>query len=58
MIYTIKVEFDADRELTAEEIEALLGSIELQIEEPQNYEGEDETYATIVHKATIEREAK
>jgi phage-related minor tail protein len=58
MIYTIKLKFEADRELTAAEIEALLGSIELQVQEPQDLEGEDAEYGTVVQETTIEGEGK
>ena len=58
MIYTITVKFEADRELTDQEREWLLGSIELQIQEPQNYDGEDLEYGTVVQETTIEGESK
>lgn len=56
--YQITVKFAADRELSMEEREALLGSIELQIQEPQDLDGEDAEYATVVHQTTIEGEGK
>lgn len=52
--YEITIKFAADRELSNEEREALLGSIELQIQEPQDLDGEDAEYATVVHQTTIE----
>ena len=58
MIYTITVKFKADRELTDQEKEALLGSIELQIQEPQDLEGEDAEYGTVLQETTIEGEEK
>lgn len=58
MIYTIKAKFETNRELTAQEIEWLLGSIGLQIEEPQDYEGNDLDYGTVVQETTIEGESK
>ena len=58
MIYTIKAKFQTDRELTPQEIEWLLGSIGLQIEEPQDYEGNELNYGTVVHETTIEGEGE
>lgn len=56
--YQITVKFAADRELSTAEVEALLGSIELQIQEPQDLDGEDAEYATVVQETTIKGESK
>lgn len=58
MIYTITVKFEADRELKPKEVEALLGSIELQIQEPQTLDLEEAEYGTVVQQATIEKEGE
>ena len=58
MIYTITVKFDSNRPLTEQEREWLLGSIELQIQEPQNYDGEELDYATVVQETTLEKEGE
>lgn len=58
MIYTVTVKFEADRELNEQEKETLLGSIELQIQEPWNLEGEEEEYGTVMQEITIEGESK
>ena len=58
MIYTVTVKFEADRELNEQEKEALLGSIELQIQEPWNLEGEEEEYGTVMQEITIEGEGE
>lgn len=58
MIYTITVKFEADRELTEQEREWLLGSIELQIQEPQSFDGEELEYGTVVQETTIEGEGE
>ena len=58
MIYTITVKFEADRELTEQEREWLLGSIELQIQEPQSFDGEELEYGTVVQETTIEKEGE
>lgn len=58
MIYTVTVKFEADRPLSEEERGWLLGSIELQIQEPQNYDGEELEYGTVVHETTLEEEGK
>jgi hypothetical protein len=54
MIYTVTVKFEASRKLDPEEVEALLGSIELQIQEPWNIQGEEEEYDTVLQEITIE----
>lgn len=58
MTYTITVKFDADRELTEYEKEMLLGSIELQIQEPQNYDGDDLEWGATVEEISIKGEGK
>jgi len=39
--YMVSVNFKASRELTADEVACLVGSIELQIQEPQDFDNED-----------------
>ena len=56
MIYTVTVKFQADRELNEQQKEWLLGSIQLQIQEPQNYAGDDLDYTTVLQGTTIEGE--
>lgn len=42
--YRITLDFFSDKALTAQEIETLKSVLALQIEEPQNLEGEDEEW--------------
>jgi hypothetical protein len=58
MFYTVTVKFQANRKLTDQETEALLGSIELQIQEPQDLEGEGVEYATVLQEIEIEGEGE
>jgi hypothetical protein len=58
MMYTVTIKFQADRELNEREKEALLGAIELQIQEPWNAQGEEEEYATVLQEITIKGESK
>lgn len=44
--YEIKLSFQTDRDLTAEELDNLEGALTLQIEEPTNSDQEDEDYQT------------
>jgi hypothetical protein len=44
MQYQIKVTFESDRALTALELDELLDSLALQVEEPTNHNGEDVDY--------------
>ena len=46
MKYQIKVTFETDRALTALELDELLDSIALQVEEPVTSGGQDVTYET------------
>lgn len=42
--YKVEVTFTSDKELTEKELDALLSLIALQVQEPQNLEGEDEEW--------------
>lgn len=44
--YKAEVTFTSDKELNEEELSALLSSIALQVQEPQNLEGEDEEWTS------------
>lgn len=44
--YKAEVTFTSDKELTQDELSALLSSIALQVQEPQNLEGEDEEWTS------------
>jgi len=44
--YKAEVTFTSDKELTEDELNALLSSIALQVQEPQNLEGEDEEWTS------------
>jgi hypothetical protein len=44
MQYEIKVTFESDRALTALELDELLDSLALQVEEPTNHNGDDVEY--------------
>ena len=44
--YKAEVTFTSDKELTQDELNALLSSIALQVQEPQNLEGEDEEWTS------------
>ena len=44
--YQIMISFSADRVLTSEEEDNLIGHIVPQIEEPATHEGDDEEYST------------
>lgn len=46
MQYQIKVTFESDRALTGDELDELLDTIALQVEEPATRDGEDADYIT------------
>lgn len=58
MKYAVTLTFTADRELNEQEKEMLMGSLELQIQEPWDINGEDEEYCTLLQDITIEGEAE
>lgn len=54
--YKIEIKFTADRELTLDELVNLDNAINLQIEEPTDYDQNDETYQTSDITYYIQRE--
>jgi hypothetical protein len=54
--YKIEIKFTADRELTFDELVNLDNAINLQIEEPTDYDQNDETYQTSDITYYIQRE--
>ena len=44
--YKVEVTFTSDTELTQEQLDTLLSTIALQVQEPQNIEGEDEEWTS------------
>ena len=44
--YKVEVTFTSDKELNQKELDALLSLIALQVQEPQNLEGEDEEWTS------------
>jgi len=44
--YKINISFESDYQLEQHQLDDLLGHLELQIQEPQTYKGEDEIYTT------------
>ena len=58
MKYTVTLTFEADRELNEQEKEMLIGSLELQIQEPWNTDGEEDEYSTVLQDITIEGEGE
>jgi len=44
--YKAEVTFTSDKELTEDELNALLSSIALQVQEPQDLQGEDEEWTS------------
>ena len=46
MKYEIKIRFNTDRTLTEKELDQLIFAIEVQIAEPADSNGDDETYST------------
>ena len=41
MEYVMSVSFQTSKELTTDEINSLIGSVELQLQEPQDFDNED-----------------
>jgi hypothetical protein len=58
MKYTIKVEFDTDKVLSAEEMEAIQDTVALQIEEPQDLTGNESEFMTSNIEVTIDCKGK
>jgi adenine specific DNA methylase Mod len=56
MRYKIEIKFTADRELSFDELVNLENAINLQIEEPTDYDQNDETYQTSDITYYIQRE--
>ena len=51
--YEVKIKFATDRELTEEEIGTLLVQFEVQIIEPQTYDGEDIDLSTWIYEPSV-----
>jgi hypothetical protein len=58
MRYKAEIIFSTDKQLTAEQIDNLLGNLELQISEPVDSEQEAEDYATSLISINIIEEGK
>jgi hypothetical protein len=58
MNYKAEIIFSTDKQLTAEQIDNLLGNLELQISEPVDSEQEAEDYATSLISINIIQEGK
>jgi hypothetical protein len=58
MNYKAEIIFSTDKQLTAEQIDNLLGNLELQINEPVDSEQEAEDYATSLISINIIEEGK
>jgi hypothetical protein len=58
MNYKAEIIFSTDKQLTAEQIDNLLGNLELQINEPVDSEQEAEDYATSLVSINIIEEGK
>jgi hypothetical protein len=58
MNYKAEIIFSTDKQLTAEQIDNLLGNLELQINEPVDSEQEAEDYATSLISINITEEGK
>jgi hypothetical protein len=58
MQYKIEIKFKADRELSFDELVNLENAINLQIEEPTDYDQNDETYKTSEITYYIQKENK
>ncbi len=58
MNYKAEIIFSTDKQLTAEQIDNLLGNLELQISEPVDSEQEAEDYATSLISINITEEGK
>ncbi len=58
MNYKAEIIFSTDKQLTAEQIDNLLGNLELQTSEPVDSEQEAEDYATSLISINITEEGK
>jgi hypothetical protein len=58
MNYKAEIIFSTDKQLTAEQIDNLLGNLELQVSEPVDSEQEAEDYATSLISINITEEGK
>lgn len=56
MEHTITIRFTTDSPLTEQEMNNLISIIALQVQEPQDLEGNDETWTA--REITVEREGK
>ena len=58
MKYRAEIIFSTDKQLTAEQIDNLLGNLELQVSEPVDSEQEAEDYTTFLVSMNITEEGK
>jgi hypothetical protein len=58
MKYRAEIIFSTDKQLTAEQIDNLLGNLELQVSEPVDTEQEAEDYTTFLVSMNITEEGK
>ena len=58
MRYKAEIIFSTDKQLTAEQIDNLLGNLELQVSEPVDSEQEAEDYTTFLVSMNITEEGK
>jgi hypothetical protein len=58
MQYRAEIIFSTDKQLTAEQIDNLLGNLELQVSEPVDSEQEAEDYTTFLVSMNITEEGK
>jgi hypothetical protein len=58
MQYRAEIIFSTDKQLTAEQIDNLLGNLELQVSEPVDTEQEAEDYTTFLVSMNITEEGK
>jgi len=58
MKYRAEIIFSTDKQLTAEQIDNLLGNLELQVSEPVDTEQEAEDYTTFLVSVNITEEGK
>jgi hypothetical protein len=58
MKYKAEIIFSTDKQLTAEQIDNLLGNLELQVSEPVDTEQEAEDYTTFLVSMNITEEGK
>jgi hypothetical protein len=58
MKYRAEIIFSTDKQLTAEQIDNLLGNLELQVSEPVDSEQEAEDYTTFLVSMNIIEEGK